>query len=284
MDDRLARVVQVVADLAARPLDQLRVLDLGCYEGQFALEFALRGSAVTGIEGREENLAVARVRAAERGLHQLELVRADVRELSRDRFGTFDAVLCLGLLYHLDFPEAIRLLQRVAEVCERVVVVDTHINLGASRTFADGDRIYRGRHYIEHAEHAGEREREQSRWASLGNTQSVWFTRASTINAIMDAGFTSVFEVEVPPERSKPVDRRMFAGVKGERLQLPSAASGGVQNARVPERRPMTGLLRNHAPGTNLLKRLYLELEHVRLRGNEGGYGPRRFGRRRPPG
>jgi SAM-dependent methyltransferase len=281
-DDRLRRVVQVAADLAPRPLDQLRVLDLACYEGQFAIEFALQGAEVLGIEGRETNVAKARQRAEEIGLERLRFLRADVRDLRREQHGSFDVVLCLGLLYHLDFPDAIRFLEQIAEVCDGFAIIDTHVNLGLSRTFRDRGRTYRGRVYIEHSERASELERERSRWASLDNAVSFWPTRASLVNALMDAGFTSVYECEVPPLAEQPLDRRTFVAVRGSRTEVRSAASDVRDHwGRVPERRSRARLLRNHAPGTNLLKRLMLDLEVLRPQRRTVDYGPRSFGRRR---
>ena len=48
-DYRLRRLLQVAADLVHKPLSQCRVLDLGCLEGHFAIEFFLSiCAAVTG--------------------------------------------------------------------------------------------------------------------------------------------------------------------------------------------------------------------------------------------
>jgi 2-polyprenyl-3-methyl-5-hydroxy-6-metoxy-1,4-benzoquinol methylase len=55
-DARLRRFVQIAADLAGKPLEKLRVLDLACLEGQYGIEFALHGADVLAIEGREANL------------------------------------------------------------------------------------------------------------------------------------------------------------------------------------------------------------------------------------
>jgi 2-polyprenyl-3-methyl-5-hydroxy-6-metoxy-1,4-benzoquinol methylase len=287
-DQRLRRIVQIVSDLAPRPLDQLRVLDLACYEGQFAIEFALQGAEALGIEGRETNVAAAREHAAKLGLGEdrLRLVRGDVRDLNREEHGAFDAVLCLGLLYHIDFPDAIRFLERIAEVCDGVAIFDTHVNLGVSRSYRDGSHVYRGRPYIEHSARASAGERERSRWASLDNTLSVWFTRASLMNALMDAGFTSVYECGVPPETDQAIDRRTFVAVKGAgrvslRSDAPASAAAGEDWGRVPEHAPRGLLLRNHAPGTNLLKRLMLDLDTLKARRGSREYGPRSFGRRR---
>jgi 2-polyprenyl-3-methyl-5-hydroxy-6-metoxy-1,4-benzoquinol methylase len=281
-DERLRRIVQVVADLTAKPLEELRVLDLACFEGQYAIEFALQGAEAVGIEGREANLAKARFSAEAHGLDQLSLVHGDVRDLRREQFGGFDVVLCLGLLYHLDFPEAIRFLERVAEVCDFLAIFDTHVNLGWSRAVRDGANIYRGRPYIEHSSRAAASEREQSRWASLDNPRSFWFTRASLMNAFVDVGFTSAYECEVPPDAAKPADRRMFIAIKGSRAALRTAPGYDRQEwARVPERRSRARLLRNHAPGTNLIKRLLLDLRALYDRRTSRGFGPQSYGRRR---
>ena len=42
---RLRRVVQAIADLAPKPLDECRILDLACLDGQYAIECALQGPA-----------------------------------------------------------------------------------------------------------------------------------------------------------------------------------------------------------------------------------------------
>ncbi len=44
---RLHRIVQIVSDVSPRPLDELRVLDLGCLEGRFACEASSRGHVAT---------------------------------------------------------------------------------------------------------------------------------------------------------------------------------------------------------------------------------------------
>lgn len=281
-DERLRRIVQVVADLASKPLDELRVLDLACFEGQYAIEFALQGAEVVGIEGREANLAKARFSAEAHGLERLTLVRGDVRDLRRAEFGGFDVVLCLGLLYHLDFPEAIRFLEHVAEACDGLAIFDTHVNLGWRHRVRDGARVYWGRPYIEHSPRAAVAEREQSRWASLDNSRSFWFTRASLINALMDVGFTSVYECEAPPEARKAADRRTFVAVRGSRAPLRTTPGFDRQEwERVPERRSRALLLRNHAPGTNLLKRVLLDLRALNARRISTGFGRQSYGRRR---
>ena len=57
---RLRRVVQVVLDaIGERPIERVRILNLACLEGMYALEFARRGAQVVAIEGRSANVAKA---------------------------------------------------------------------------------------------------------------------------------------------------------------------------------------------------------------------------------
>jgi 2-polyprenyl-3-methyl-5-hydroxy-6-metoxy-1,4-benzoquinol methylase len=48
-------------------------------------------------------------------------------KLTRESCGRFDAVLALGLLYHLDDPYAF--LSNIAGLCDGFAVIDTHIVL-----------------------------------------------------------------------------------------------------------------------------------------------------------
>ena len=47
---RLKRIVQLVNDTVGKPLSECRVLDLGCLDGQFSIEFAQQGATTLGIE------------------------------------------------------------------------------------------------------------------------------------------------------------------------------------------------------------------------------------------
>ena len=59
-DRRLKRLLQTVTDSAKKPISELRVLDLACLEGHYAIEFASHGAEVVGIEIRDAHLAKAR--------------------------------------------------------------------------------------------------------------------------------------------------------------------------------------------------------------------------------
>src|SRR5262245_24302551 len=77
-----------------------RVLDIGCLEGYFAAECALQGADVIGIEGRRFNLAKCEFVKSALGIERLRFAQDDALAITRERYGGFDAVLALGLLYH----------------------------------------------------------------------------------------------------------------------------------------------------------------------------------------
>ena len=101
---KLRRVTQLALDVCGGSLDGVRVLDLACLEGMYALELARRGAAVMAIEGREANIEKARFAARTLSI-DVDFQLGDVRDLSREQHGEFDVVLALGILYHLDAPD-----------------------------------------------------------------------------------------------------------------------------------------------------------------------------------
>lgn len=212
---RMVRFGQIIADLSGRPLSELRILDLGCHEGEYAVEFARRGARVVGVEGRRANFEKARLAKNALGLEKLQLECADVRNISVQKYGTFDAVLCSGILYHLDRPDVVAFLESIGAMCSRCVLVDTHISFRAGESFAYKGRKYWGRKFIEHHRKSSPRDREESGWASLDNVASFWLTRPSLYNALTAAGFTSVLECHVPPVFGPAADRIAVAGIKG---------------------------------------------------------------------
>ena len=51
-------------------------------------------------------------------LNKLEFYQDDVRNLSREKYGEFDIVICSGILYHLDSLDVFPFLEKVYEVCK----------------------------------------------------------------------------------------------------------------------------------------------------------------------
>lgn len=176
--ERTAGVLGIIAE--RRPLAGLRVLDLACRTGAFTHAAAAAGAAAYGIEGRVENLTLA----AERGDNGAQYMLGDVRGLSPDIHGTFDVVLCLGILYHLDASDALQLLRAMRAVTEPggFAVIDTHVGAPTDTAEVGGD-VYRGWRYPEPPD---------GWWSSIGNRQSFWFTPDSLDDAVHNAGWTDI--------------------------------------------------------------------------------------------
>ena len=58
-----------------------------------------------GIEPRDEWLRRANAEKTSLKLDSVSFIKDDVRNFTKNKYGRFDVVLCLGLLYHLDAPE-----------------------------------------------------------------------------------------------------------------------------------------------------------------------------------
>jgi SAM-dependent methyltransferase len=225
MSSRRVRLVQAVHDLARKPFSELSILDLASLEGQFTFEFASRGAQVTGIEGRQSNIEKALAFGEKLGL-PVTFIKDDVRNLSVQKYGSFDIVLSLGILYHLDGPDIPPFLKAIHEMCRDFVIVDTHVALRPEERFGE----YSGWYFSEPPAD------EENPWASLGNRRSFWLTKPSLVNALADAGFTSVMEIHFPAMNDMAADRVTVAAFKS-RVTQPSVifTDPKTLGERVPE-------------------------------------------------
>ncbi len=234
--DKLRRVLQIVSDMARKPIADLRVLDLACLEGGYAIEFARQGARVVAIEGREANIEKARFSKRVLGLDNLELIQGDVRSLSRAANGSFDVVLCLGILYHLDAPDVFSFVEKIGEVCDGFAVFDTYVSLEQKRSYSYNGATLWGRDIQEHTPDDSQEERLKDLWASIENLKSVWMTTPTLLNLLSRSGFTSSYECHVPVELNKPSDRITLLAVKGQKVRvMNSPRSNDVLPAELPE-------------------------------------------------
>jgi ubiquinone/menaquinone biosynthesis C-methylase UbiE len=218
---KVRRVLQVVADTASKPLDSLRLLDLACHEGQYAIEFARHGANALGIEGRKAHLEKAMFVKDVLGLTKLEFTQDDVRNLSKVKYGSFDVVLCLGILYHLDVPDVFHFIERIAEVCDDIAVIDTRIAPGPTSSFVYDGVTYWGNRISEgHKTSDPQEEKIKRYWASLDNITSFHLSRTSLQCMLGRVGFTTVYECCIPSEPDKPIDRVTLLAIKGERQRV----------------------------------------------------------------
>jgi len=210
---------------AGRDHAKVRIADLGCLEGGYSVELARAGYETLGIEGRDENFACCEYVGERVGLSNLRFACDDVRNL--EEHGTFDAVLCIGLLYHLDEPSAF--LEMLGRRTRRLVMVQTHYAtdlvsegypLGEWTTHEDR----RGRWYSEIAEDGDAGDLMANRWASVRNRGSFWLEKRELVQAIRDAGFDLAYEQYdfvddcVTDDYVERYSRSMFVGVRTDDL------------------------------------------------------------------
>jgi SAM-dependent methyltransferase len=102
----------------------IRLADLGCLEGGYAVEFARMGFSVLGVDVRESNIEACRYVQSKTNLPNLRFVCDDVWNLAR--YGEFDVVFCCGLLYHLDRPR--QFLEMISTLTTKALIVQTHFS------------------------------------------------------------------------------------------------------------------------------------------------------------
>jgi len=205
LDVRLKAIRRVLRFTFGDRLEGLRVADLGALEGGYSVALAQDGAEVIGVEARKLNFEKLALLEEHFALPNLKFVMADVKEFTAERFGKFDAVLALGILYHLDRP--VEWLRQVAAATLRLVVIDSHFApaddhalskidprisaLSALETVTYNGISYQGRWFKEFEPTFSP---EEELWASYSNWRSFWLTKGSLVRAIRDAGFNLVLE------------------------------------------------------------------------------------------
>jgi len=176
-----------------------RVADLGALEGGYAVAFARAGYQVLAVEARIRNMARCLHTAARVDLPGLAFAHGDARSL--DAYGTFDAVFCCGLLYHLDRPA--EFLRMLGTVTRRLLILQTHYSVRP-------DAVNEGLpgHWY------GEDPSEEAAWASWGNDRSFWLAEEALLDAVRAAGFSDAARYPGGVIAGTEGDRAMFTGVR----------------------------------------------------------------------
>jgi hypothetical protein len=198
---------------------EVSIADLGCLEGGYTVEFARLGLQSLGLDVRGSNIEVCRYVQSKTALPNLRFVRDDVWNIAHH--GSFDAVFCCGLFYHLDRPRAF--LDVLSDVTKRLLILQTHFSeAGDSPAFIRPRRLRRavsriiplkntgstthrlsrlthheglpGRWIAEFRSERAFRDRENHRWSSWSNRKSFWIQREYLLQAIRDSGFDLVME------------------------------------------------------------------------------------------
>ena len=106
------------------------MLDIGARDGFFSFEAERRGAEVLALDFMPPDRTGFGVAAELRG-SKVDYRVDNVYNLSPERHGTFDLVLCLGVLYHLRNP--LLGLDKLWGVCDRDLILETQIRGGRRR-------------------------------------------------------------------------------------------------------------------------------------------------------
>ena len=204
-------MMRVVAERLGGTFEGRRIVDIGCLEGFFSIECALRGAEVLGIDGKLLNVRKCEFVRSVLDVRRARFVQGDAMDVRCDAVGRFDAILALGLLYHLDNPYAF--LENMAGVCDGFLLLDTHIaltdqpetikdgwrpELSEVRELSFGGRQYQGRLYREFPAGTTRDVKDVSPTTSLDNELSVWLTEDSLVQMLHDVGFSGTEKVVFP--------------------------------------------------------------------------------------
>lgn len=117
-----------VVDLLGGTLTGKRILDLGCNAGFWSLQAIENGcDFVLGIDGRQMHIDQANfvfnVNQVEKSRY--EFIRGNVFEINFKKFGSFDIVFFLGLMYHINKP--IALMEKISDINTDILIIDTAV-------------------------------------------------------------------------------------------------------------------------------------------------------------
>ncbi len=89
------------------PLQNQRVLDVGCGGGILADSMARKGARVLGIDLATKPLRVAQLHALEAQTQGVEYREVSVESLAAEQPGSFDTVTCMEMLEHVPDPGSV---------------------------------------------------------------------------------------------------------------------------------------------------------------------------------
>lgn len=185
--------VRLVAE-RLQPADKT-VLEVGCCEGIHTVQLARVCRHVVALEVRPPNIACALTRLFVHDATNVRLVLGDARDVD-ERFGHFDIVFHVGVLYHLSDPVAhLRQIARLAND----LFLDTHY-ADESLTYPradieDGGQCYRACAYAEGA------------WSdSFSGVEptSRWLYRPDLLALLNEVGYDAVEVCDDRRERNGP--------------------------------------------------------------------------------
>ncbi len=177
--------------LGARP--EATAIDLACNEGWFAHRLLDWGAAhVRGIDIREQNIARARLIRDhfEISSKRLTFERGDIFDLPSTGTGSYDVVLLLGLIYHVEDP--VGALRRARGLTRSIAVVESQLTRqsdpiiygwGQSHAYEQASASFAARY---------EADQDGNPLASAGGVLSLIPNRPAMEQMALAAGFSQV--------------------------------------------------------------------------------------------
>jgi SAM-dependent methyltransferase len=187
--------IRILRAVFPNGLNGLRIADLACLEGGYAVEFARHGMDALGIEVRSSNYKNCLLVKRGLSLENLNFVQDNVWNL--ERYGEFDAIYCCGLLYHLDRPR--EFLTLLSKMCRKLLILNTHFSTNEPDDIHSLSELCEneglpGRWYVEFSEgFKGDKDADY-KWSSWDNARSFWLTKQALFFSIYTAGFPVVME------------------------------------------------------------------------------------------
>ena len=202
-ETRAAVMEPVVREALAVAGPGATALELACSEGWFAHRLLEWGAQrVVGIDIRGENIRRAELVRDNAGIDpaRLSFQTADVFALDLEQLGTFDVVLCLGLIYHLENP--IGALRVSRALTGRLCVVESQLTEqtepivhgnGETGKFLEQEASWA-------AWYESDADQDGNPIAAHGGVVSLIPNRAALLQAVGVAGFARVEALPVPGE------------------------------------------------------------------------------------
>jgi SAM-dependent methyltransferase len=226
---RQAVIAHLIAGLRLRD-EFSSALDVGCGVGYFSRFLADLRFQVLGVDGREEN-----IREAQHRNPDLKFLVANAEEITSVELGSFDFVLCVGLIYHLENP--FRALRHLQALTGKVLFLESLTVPGKDPELKLLDE-------------------DQGEDQGLRNV-AFYPTESCLTKLLYRSGFPFVYGLKVPPEHpilfdreTRRRERSMLVGSKRELLlpefQLLSepSFSFGLASGQSASRRPLLSRLR----------------------------------------
>ena len=183
----------IPADLAGK-----RVLDIGAWDGWFSFEAERRGAAATSVDCYQApGYALMHHRLGSRA----EYRNLDLYEMPSAGLGTFDIVLCLGVLYHVKHP--LLALEIVCSLATEVALIETFVIDGSAWREHRGD--IPTLEFYETDELNGQFDCwfGPSVGALEGMCRAAGFARVETLNVDRDNALVACYR-RLPPEPEQP--------------------------------------------------------------------------------